>query len=448
MEFLSLVDTSKIPFSFIAGPAQDVHTNDEETLAWFAEQLSPPSPSDGPVHTVNAALKLRTGVLARVLDDSTRIKTVVPTWTEILFFASPFRATGLPSRDLVEEEKQTFTLKALPLNSAIPSYLPSPPLSPQPSSIPTSGTEHVIEAEFLPPLEKLHATAVANQRKRKQVQDVFDEATERRRRAKRHGGESMAAVAAAAGGVNVLVGRKGAKTGPAPRVRNDETLMSRCAPVSVPPPKRPHSRTTSVSGIPSEAIRRPLSRSPSMSSDHNPIISGRPPSRKSTGSAIAIPDPLPTKRSNLSRVSSLTESATTEERNKDAISRLVMAGMRLHGLSQSHRRKTASAQGHIRRSSQLLSNSPVLSPVPVLMSISTSAVDRDAEDEVREKERERDEEYKFIYHQTYKGVVFAFRRCIGVRQLWMGEEVVGVQDVVDKLLGIYCADPLGAGGGG
>lgn len=73
-------------------------------------------------------------------------------------------------------------------------------------------------------------------------------------------------------------------------------------------------------------------------------------------------------------------------------------------------------------------------PSPVL-------VPGDAGEEARAKEQ--DEEYKLIYHQTYKATVFAFRRDIESRDL--GKEIEGVRDTVDKLLAIFCSDPLIAG---
>ena len=365
LHFQSLVDTSEIPLAFIAGPTQDVTTTSEETLTWFADQLS--CADDGEV--------TRYGVLAAVDAASTgHVKDAV-VFTEILFFASPVSGLG--------NGEMGYTLKALPLNASIPSYLPSPPLSPQ--RLNQSAPE--IEAAFLPPLLQLQTEAQARQTKRKRVESVFDEATERRRRAKRHGGETASAIAAAGEGVNVLVGQKRVKTSGPPR------------PI---PRSHGHSRTTSLSGL--DAIKRPLSRSPSLSSDV------RPPSRKGPALDAAAAQ---SKRSGLSRVSSLADTASTEERNKDCISRLVMAGMRLYGLSQRRKRRGSQVQ------------SPMLPPV-----------DKEKERE----EKERDEEYKLIYHQTYKGAVFAFRSSIVERTLY--KDVGTVQDVVDKLLAMYCCNPL------
>jgi hypothetical protein len=73
--------------------------------------------------------------------------------------------------------------------------------------------------------------------------------------------------------------------------------------------------------------------------------------------------------------------------------------------------------------------SPVLSPA-------------DAEDVARA--REQDEEYKLIYHQTYKAAVFAFRRNIQSTNLYAEPEKL--RDTVDELLALFCGDPLSSSG--
>lgn len=133
------------------------------------------------------------------------------------------------------------------------------------------------------------------------------------------------------------------------------------------------------------------------------------------------------RRSTLSRVQSLStlpapaEGAdeTIEAKNKDTISRIVMAGMRLYGLSQSKaRRKSRVSSG---------AASPAL----------------DTCFEEQEAERKQDEEYKLVYHQVFKGVCFAFRAHIAAKALQVHSHAL--QEIVDKLLAIHCTDPLAEG---
>ncbi|KAI9822241.1 MAG: hypothetical protein M1832_003064 [Thelocarpon impressellum] len=48
------------------------------------------------------------------------------------------------------------------------------------------------------------------------------------------------------------------------------------------------------------------------------------------------------------------------------------------------------------------------------------------------------DEYKLVYHQTFKGASFALRQHITITVLKQDD----MRDVVDRLLAIFCADPL------
>jgi hypothetical protein len=93
------------------------------------------------------------------------------------------------------------------------------------------------------------------------------------------------------------------------------------------------------------------------------------------------------KRSGLSQVATVSlqpEEPTTETRNKEALSRVVMAAMRMYGLEQ--RKKSKSRQG---------------SAAPGADAIRQLNAEEAAEGAAK------DEEYKLIYHQTFKGAVLA-----------------------------------------
>ena len=96
-----------------------------------------------------------------------------------------------------------------------------------------------------------------------------------------------------------------------------------------------------------------------------------------------------------------------------------MAGMRLYGLSQSKSRKLRPSSG---------TASPAL-----------DVTFDDAHDEARRK----DEEYKLVYHQVLKGVCFAFRRHVRFAALQLHAE--SLRDTIDRLLALFCNDPLQAG---
>lgn len=191
----------------------------------------------------------------------------------------------------------------------------------------------------------------------KRARDVFDEAAHRRKKARAKGGEGVAAAAARAQDIQK------------PYIhRRSLSIETKGIPL-------PGSRPSSAQGA--QPSPRILSRSPSISSDTRPL------SRKGTADG-------PSKRSHLSQVATVPihpEEPTIESRNKEALSRVVMAAMRMHGLQQRKKPKS-------RRSS--------LAPGP--------EQDQPTE-ETTVEEASKDEEYKLIYHQTYKGAALALVIC-------------------------------------
>lgn len=100
-----------------------------------------------------------------------------------------------------------------------------------------------------------------------------------------------------------------------------------------------------------------------------------------------------------------------------ALSRVVMAAMRMHGLEQ---RKKTKSRGN--------------SVVPGMH------VDEQLSDAAAMQEAAKDEEYKLIYHQTYKSAVLAFRKHMSSKPLHSQPDRLG--DVVERLLAVFCTDPL------
>jgi hypothetical protein len=116
-----------------------------------------------------------------------------------------------------------------------------------------------------------------------------------------------------------------------------------------------------------------------------------------------------------------TAEANTEIKNKDSIARVVMAGMRLYGLSQSNRK----LRGKQQRSG------------------SASPAQETATTEELEAELKTDEQYKAVYHQVYKGVCFAFRAHM--QTMLLQGYTDALREAADKLLAMYCSDPLAQG---
>ena len=119
-----------------------------------------------------------------------------------------------------------------------------------------------------------------------------------------------------------------------------------------------------------------------------------------------------------------------QAKNKSTLSRIIMAGMRMHGLSQ--RKKS-------------IPPTPVLgltnggsSSRPTTASEAPTTKDDRNNGNVEEKEREAEDEFKLIYHRTLQASSFALRREMGTKVI--GQE--RVREVVDALLGMFCGDTI------
>ena len=100
------------------------------------------------------------------------------------------------------------------------------------------------------------------------------------------------------------------------------------------------------------------------------------------------------------------------EQNKSQLAKMIMTGMRLHGLQQRKRPNTGiSRPSHSRGSSAV----PPIAEQPG-----------------------GDDEYKLVYHQTHRAVMFAFRAHCNTKVISQDT----MRDVVDQMLHLFCTDPL------
>lgn len=352
-----MVDVARIPLYLAVGPPLDVYSQSDATQEWFSALLPGghvPEKDAEPWWQQTSTAQSPIGILIEIHQGAN--STSSPAITEILFYAAISDVSANPTSSPTDATTAV-TIKALPLSSDLFHKLPAvttPPLSPQ-LPVPSDSDPLSITGEFLPPLfpdpnEAHHQ----HTRKRQSVSSLFDEATERRKRARRKGGEGISAAAASASAKPITAR-------PPPPVQHRRSVSDVLDPAKSAAGSRPGS---------SEG--RPLSRSPSLSGD---AIIGRKAATEG-GKRSA---------SGLSRVTSVTEGSaageaegqqTVESRNKDVISRLVMAGMRMYGLQQ---RKKTGRKGSM----------------------------AGAEEVVTPEDAAKDEEYKLVYHQAYRGTVFA-----------------------------------------
>ncbi|KAL5420188.1 hypothetical protein PMIN03_000017 [Paraphaeosphaeria minitans] len=402
LRFLAIVDTAQIPLYLAAGPSLEVWTTSEDTEEWFSSVLlnKPAAPQDAQASRWLTCARAQSPVAILVQVEGSQLDTNGPRITEILFYgtvaapahgALPTPPSSSPDYShaiLDQEPLPELKVHALPLSSDL-LHKPTLPQHPPPSpSLSTSEPRTHVEPQFLPPTYTCDQTPTSPKRKR----DVFDEATQARKKARSKGGESIAAAAA-----------RGQESQRALGHRKSLSIDTKALPY-------PDSRPGSANALTRPSSRQ-LSRSPSISSDIRPL------SRKGIPESQA-------KRSALSQVVTVPlqpEEPTTESRNKEALSRVVMAAMRMHGLQQ--RKKNKSRRGS------------VAPGIRIEEQLSEEAAAEEAAEEAA-----KDEEYKLIYHQTYKSAVLAFRKHMSSKPLHSQPD--RLRDVVERLLAIFCVDPL------
>lgn len=365
LRYLSTVDTAKIPLYLSAGPSLDVWTTSEATEAWFETiLLSKPLPSTSTHEDEHAWWSLARsqspiGILAQL--EAGPEEPLKPRITEILFYGTIASSPGptLPTPPPASPEHghapidqlPELRVHAIPLSSDL--IYSSATIDVAQTTPASNATD--VEAQFLPPKGDAQLTPDSPKRKR----DLFEEATLANKKIRSKGGAGISAAAARAG--------------------ESQTSLNPRRSLSVDTKffLGPDSRPTSANGPPTRPASRQLSRSPSVSSDIRPL------SRKGTSDAH-------NKRSTLSQVDTISlqpEEPTTEMRNKEALSRVVMAAMRMHGLQQRNkgRSRRASAVHDVEEPQEL--------------------------DAVKAAEEvAKDAEYKSMFHQIHKGAAFAFVR--------------------------------------
>ncbi|KAI9813800.1 MAG: hypothetical protein M1827_003590 [Pycnora praestabilis] len=462
LHHLAFVNPSLIPLYLAAGPSLDVWTTNTETEAWFAQVLLGNHAEEEAKDEENIPwwkthrTQSDIAVLIRVEgngEDSDAQSG--PRVTELLLYGiiskittnstlptpptssspGPGELVGIQEGERKQHAGKELRVYALPLSSDL-LYRKPTPLTTQaledvsavdgdakecstPVSLVASTDEQF--AQFLAPRFVETAVPSSSATKRKRVSTMLEDATERGKKARRRGGERVSRTMAHVEG-NVSHALHGLK--PLEGGSKNETYVTA--------DRREVGRVTRHLDLDSQqAIKKPtaaLSRSSSVSSARS-VDEIQPSSRRG---------PITEgKRSSLHRVSSMVttndvaipEARKTEARNKDALSRIIMAGMRIYGLQQ--RRKTHS---------QGLSQPPLV---------------RDHQEMQRSIDGEEADEYKLVYHQVYKAACFAFvsdcalaflipaltkiqRRHIMTTLLT--QDIL--RDIVDKVLALFCNDPI------
>jgi hypothetical protein len=333
---LATVKISELPLSLVAGPSYAVWTDDERTRDWFSKSLlREPEQSTPQVLWFETSKESYAGILVKVKDDTKASKSM--RITEFLFYGV------LQAKDGDQDGDAVLYVRVLPLSTSQIDSLAedeTPPASRETS--PQLDNQSAAHGRFINPV----AHGKAQSRKRPTTSDIFDAAEELRRKIKRRGGAGISQVAASFShsrsnsqhnlSLDVTTTKKRIQLIQKPLSANTAETNARRSQFSRTSSFTGDGRTTNVF---SEArLQRQLERTRS----------------------------LPTN----------TDIGSLEQQNKDAISNLVLKGMRLYGLQPKKRM-----------------DKEVESPVAESPSQPATNVD---------------DEYKQVYLQTCKATCFAF----------------------------------------
>lgn len=303
--------------------------------------------------------------------------------TELLFYAcAEIQAATLPTppassspgpdegrlSELAPGSIQDVKVYALPLNSKIFRHAEKVTGLAIPSS----------DAYFLPYSFDETTMAQTKPQKRQSLSSLFEDATQKRRKVKGRGGESISQAMANIDGPSkrhAFHDVKGEELGP--------PLVLRKGSVG----RRTLARASTVAAFPSSEKIRPISR--------GALANGKRSSLHRVESAISPRD---------SPTLSDTDSSYAQQ-NKVALTKVIMAGMRLHGLQQ--RKK------------------PVKDEQPSIGALTTDV-------------SEGEDEYKLVYHQAFKAASFTFRKQLNHQSI--SPEVM--REVVDQLLTLFCSGSM------
>lgn len=302
----------------------------------------------------------------------TKTKTALPT--------PPASSSPVPPdenpEDTLDQDGHTIKVFALPLcsNSIRPAKEFMEVCSASRKRFQSAG-----QACFLPHVKDSAQVTQLVPQKRQSISALFEDATKKRGKLKRRGGESISQAMA---GIDRLPSHSGLpEKQEAPQLQQNELRGMSL------------SRPSSIAPVTSPEFPRPVSRS-------GPLANGKRSSLHRVESADCLRDsPMPSDAD-----------GSHAQQNKVALTKVIMAALRLHGLQQ--KKKPASK-------SQL--------PDQVALHTEASAVANETEDE-----------YKLVYHQTFRAALFTFRKYLNV--VLVSQETM--RDVVDRLLTMFCTDPM------
>lgn len=413
--FTALVELAAVPLFLLTKPHLDVWSDDEETEQWLGHCLLQDL-NDGP-NIDESSLEIASPWWSRPVQQSDR--------GVLLEVRNGTSDSGNPGAIT-----EFFIYASVSKSAQSSSYLPSPPASSSPPrtgnseegshegrpqmirirAIPLASTTHQLqhikqinqsstddrlndgEPYFLPTIPSTSAAPLNSPPKRQRLLNLFEDATYQRKRLSRRGGEGISKAMAGLDSpiLHLEKQRSSEPDGSKPNNKQRLSLQRQLG-------GRGLSRAPSVSSIRDMELARLQSRPQGHGDAKQSSLYGVE-SMNSIGKCATLPP----------------ETNSFEDHNKSALTRIVMAGMRIYGLQQ--RRKSIKLQ--------------IGSGVEADSPSNDSNVPRG------------DDEYKMIYHQTLKAATFTFRTQMNTETI--NQAAMG--DVVDQLLALFCTNPLSVQG--
>lgn len=403
-----------MPLHLIAGPPLDVWTDNDLTENWLLESLlnERGSETDDLKSPDPWWLRLSRqsdrGILLKVEDENVNSAKNANQITEILIYAvvskplaqctnlptPPASSSPGPSEDVVTHETSRRVLdikfKAFPLSFK---HYSDAELARTSSPLSADSCLNQGKAQFLSLDQDINDDISTSPQKRQKISTMFEDATYQRKRFMRHGGER---VSKAMAGVGCAVSN----------YEFSQSLQS----VEIEDFRDEEQEKDTTRGEQRSKIMRASSTSSMRSTKSSQPLSRReafPSSKRSSlhhmESKMSAPDDALT-RDDINNI---------EQQNKASLARIVLAGMRIYGLQQ--RKKSCKSPTELEKAKNAIA---------------------DDSDRLTEEV----EEYKLVYHQTFKAASFTFRAhiCKNI----VSQEIM--RDVVDRHLAIFCSDPLEA----
>ncbi|KAJ5139250.1 uncharacterized protein N7515_004098 [Penicillium bovifimosum] len=413
----SFVNPALIPLHARAGPNLELHTSHAGTSKWLQSKLTGSLWANGEGPSLQQSLQCPAGLLLSVENNT---KTTGKAATTLLVYGVLSSASctrpptpphsspsDLPGLSNPQQRPYELRIYAAPLSTArlaqAQSYEPPPSTITQPTTTPRC-------AEFLPDTSSPSP-------KRKRVATLFEVAAQHHRRVRQRGGEAVSQLMAPSRPTSSSQNLQSLRI----KREEDESPLDKI----VPHRARSASIGTSLHRpMRSRATPGPIVDPQKRAPTPNPFLDSASGSSRRTPAPQATSS-LPDAKEHSAPGSPAKDPDTVVAENKNLITRTILTCMRLYGF---HRANPRSATN--KSAADAESELPGATPAPEMRETPAPGASAD------------DDEFKAMYHATYKAAAFALRRYLklvpGVAVSVLEKEKA--MTCIDELLRLFCEE--------